>query len=150
MQTMKPRRSTGIRTRPDWVCPSCGRRFARAKQWHSCNPRSIDSHFVGKDPALRSLFDFLVQNLKKTGPLRIDAAKTSIHMVSRHHFGGVTVRSEYLRVGFLAPKQITSARIVRTETLGPNRFAHSVVIRGKEDVDAELLGWLAGAQELQS
>ena len=120
------------------------------KQWHSCKPRSIDSHFVGKDSVLRQLFDFLIRKLKKAGPLRIDAVKTSINLISRHHFGGVTVRGEYLRLGFLARKPIRSARIVHSQILGPNRVGHSVLIRGKEDVDAELLRWLTDAQDLQS
>ena len=133
-----------------WICPTCRRQFARAKQSHSCKSQRIDLHFVDKDPALRQLFDFLIRRLKKTGPLRIDAVKTSINLISRHHFGGITVRRKYLRLGFLAPKSIDSARIVQRQTLGPNRVGHSVVISGKKDIDAELLRWLAGAQRLQS
>jgi hypothetical protein len=133
-----------------WTCPTCRRRFARAKQWHSCQSRRIDSHFVDKDPALREAFDVLVRRLKKTGPLRIDAVKTSINLISRHHFGGVTVRRDYLRIGFLAPDSIDSARIVHRQRLGPNRVGHTVVIGGKEDVNAELLRWLANARRLQS
>ncbi len=133
-----------------WVCPTCRRRFARAKQWHSCKPQRIDVHFVDKDPKLRHLFDLLIHQLKKTGPLRVDAVKSSINLISRHHFGGVTVRREHLRVGFLAPQLIDSPRIAHHHTLGPNRVGHAVVISGKKDVDAELLRWLADAQRLQS
>ena len=132
-----------------WICPTCRRQFARAKQWHSCTLQCIDFHFLDKDPALRRLFSFLIGRLKKTGPLRIDAVKTSINLISRHHFGGITVRRKYLRLGFRAPRSIDSARIVHRQTLGPNRVGHAVVIRGKKDIDAELLGWLAGAQRLQ-
>ena len=138
------------RRRTGWSCPTCHRRFARSKQWHSCKPRCIDSHFAGKDPALRRLFDALIRELKKTGPIRIDAVETSINLISRHHFGGIMVRRKYLRLGFLAPKAIDSARIVRRETLGPNRVGHSVAIGDGKDIDRELLRWLADAQRLQS
>ncbi len=133
-----------------WICPACGRRFARARQWHSCKPQSIDSHFAGKDPALRDLFDHLLTNLRKTGPLRVDAVKTSINLVSRHHFGGVSVRRDHLRLGFLARAPITHPRIVRHEPLGPERVGHSVVIRDKKDIDSTLLAWLSDAQRMQS
>ena len=134
----------------DWICPTCGRQFTRAKQWHSCKARSIDAHFNGRDPVLRRLFDLLIRRLKKTGPLRIDAVQTSINLISRHHFGGIAVRRGYLRVGFLAGRRIDAARIVHRQVLGPHRVGHSVVIRNKRDIDAELLQWLAAAQRLQS
>jgi hypothetical protein len=102
-----------------WICPTCRRRFARAKQWHSCKPQPIDVHFVNRDPALRQLFEFLIRRLKKTGPLRIDAVQTSINLISRHHFGGITVRRGYLRLGFLARKRIHNPRIVHHQILGP-------------------------------
>ena len=133
-----------------WVCSTCGRRFARPKQWHSCKSQSIDAHFVDKDPALRQLFNRLIRRLKKTGPLRVDAVKTSINLISRHHFGGITVRRGYMRLGFLARTRVDSARIVRSQILGPNRVGHSVVISSKKDVDAQLLRWLVDAQHLQS
>lgn len=152
---MKPRRPRGVAKPSRWICPSCRRRFARANQWHSCKPQTIDFHFAHKDPPLRRLFDFLIHKLEKTGPLRIDAVKTSINLISRHHFGGITVRRGYLRLGFLARKPIHSARIIHRQILdrqilGPNRVGHSVVVSGKKDVDAELLQWLSDAQHLQS
>jgi hypothetical protein len=105
---------------------------------------------VRKNPALRRLFDVLVQKLEKTGPLRLDAVRTSINLISWHHFGGVTVRRDYLRLGFLARKPIKSRRIVRREVLGPTRIGHTVVIRDEKDLDAMLLKWLTEAQRLQS
>lgn len=55
-----------------------------------------------------------------------------------------------MRLGFVASTRIQSPRIVRNETLGPNRVGHSVVVRDKADIDAELLRWLSDAQHLQS
>ena len=147
---MSQRRSPSIAIQPGWICPTCHRRFARAKQWHSCKPQPVDFHFVDRDPALRRLFDFLIRKLEKTGPLRIDAVKSSINLISRHHFGGITVRRGYLRLGFLARKRIHSGRILHHESLGPNRVGHAMVISGKKDIDAELLRWLSEAQHLQS
>ena len=92
----------------------------------------------------------MIRKLQKTGPLRIDAVKTSINLISRHHFGGITVRRGYLRLGFLARTPINSARIVHRQILGPNRVGHTVIVRSKKDVDAELLEWLSAAQHLQS
>jgi len=129
-----------------WTCPQCGRAFARNKQSHSCDARSVASHFEGKDPKLAALFNDLVQKLGET---RVDAAKTSIHLVSTHAFGGVTVRRDHLRVEFLSRRVLESARIVKTEPLG-RRYAYHVIVRELSDIDKELIDWLAEAQAMQA
>jgi hypothetical protein len=147
---MKRQRESAAGTSGNWVCPVCRRRFARARQWHSCQRQTIESHFAGKDPELRRAFDVMVRRLEASGPLRTDAVKTSIHLISRHHFGGVRVQHGSLRVGFLASRPISSARIVGQQRLGPSRVEHTVVVRTGEDLDAELVGWLRSAQRLMS
>jgi hypothetical protein len=132
------------------MCPQCGRRFARPKQAHSCQVRKIDDHFRGKGPELRNVFDALCTALKRTGPLRVDAVESTINLVSTHHFGGVAVRRHHLRLGFLADRTIRDARIVRAERVGPHRISHHVALRSIDELDAQLLGWLAAAQALQS
>ena len=133
-----------------WRCPACGRRFAKSRQWHSCSSRSVDHHFRGKDTRLRRLFDLLIQRLKAAGPLRVDAVKTSVNLISSYHLGGVKVQRDGLRVGFLAESPIDDPRIVHTLRLGPRRVSHAVVIRNRDDIDAKMLAWLRDAQALQA
>ena len=133
-----------------WLCPTCHRRFANANQWHSCKKTSVESHFVGKDPQLRDLLDLLLVRLKRSGPLRIDSVKSSINLVSRHHFGGVKVRRNYLRVGFLATSAIKDSRIMHRQVVGPSRILHAIIVRSAKDLEPEVLEWLAQAQQLQA
>lgn len=105
---------------------------------------------MGKDPHLRDLLDRLLESLKRTGPLRIDSVKSSINLVSRHHFGGMKVRRNYLRVGFLATSTIKYSRIVHRQVVGPQRIGHAIILRSTEDLDAKVLQWLAQAQQLQA
>ena len=88
--------------------------------------------------------------MARFGPVRVDAVQRSINLISRHHFGGVEVRKDYLRVGFLADKPIGSKRIVRRQRLGPRRVGHTVVLTAPQDIDDQLLGWLQKAYALQS
>jgi hypothetical protein len=127
----------------------CGRRFARPKQAHSCRAHGLDEHFRGKEPKLRSIFDALREALERSGPLRVDAVKSTINLISVHHFGGVAVRRDYLRVGFVADHEIRDKRISRVERIGSRRFIHHVVIRSRQELDRQLLGWLAEAQAMQ-
>lgn len=133
-----------------WTCPDCGRKFAKRNQWHSCRVRSVDDHLEGKNPQLRRTYDVLIANLEGFGPFRVDAVQTSINFISKHHFGGIVVQNSALRVGFMAGREIESARIVRVQRLGPNRVGHSVRLRSPDDIDEELLDWLREAYILQS
>ncbi|HEX9303452.1 MAG TPA: DUF5655 domain-containing protein, partial [Thermoanaerobaculia bacterium] len=118
-----------------WQCPDCGRRFPKARQWHSCQIKKLDEHFRGRDPELRGIFDELVERLRGLGPVKVDPVKTSINLVALHHFGAVTVRGNFLRVGFLSTRRIADRRIVHIERLGPAKFGHSVVIESLADLD---------------
>lgn len=133
-----------------WKCPQCGREFAKRNQWHSCLAHSADDHFRGKDPLLRKTFDVLIARLREFGPFRVDAVKTSINLISKHHFGGLTVQKKTLRLGFILDEVIENPRVVRTQKIGPNRVGHSVKLHSPDDIDEELLNWLKRACLLQS
>ena len=133
-----------------WKCANCGRGFARRNQWHSCLARTVEHHLRGKDPRLRETYELLIARLRKLGPLRVDAVKSSINLASKYHFGGISVKRDGLRVGFLSDVVIDDERILRTQRLGPKRVGHSVMLRSARDVDDRLVGWLRKAYRLQS
>jgi uncharacterized protein DUF5655 len=133
-----------------WQCPTCRRRFSKAHQWHSCDARNLDEHFRGRDPELRGVFGELVRRLRKLGPVGVDPVKTSINLTARHHFGAVTVRGNFLRLGFLSDRRIEDRRIVHIERLGPAKFGHSVVLESVADLDDVVMDWLAEAYRLRS
>ncbi len=128
-----------------WQCPKCRRSFARKGQSHSCEATKLDEHFRGRDPHLRGIFDEIVRRLRKLGPVGVDPVKTSINLTARHHFGAVTVRGTFLRLGFLSEERIEDHRIVHIERLGPRKFGHSVVLESIADLDDVVMGWLTAA-----
>jgi hypothetical protein len=76
--------------------------------------------------------------------------KTSINLTARHHFGAVTVRGNFLRLGFLSDHRIEDRRIVHVERLGPAKFGHSVVLESIGDLDRVVMDWLAEAYRLRA
>jgi hypothetical protein len=145
-----PKASQSKPSRPGWECPTCRRRFAKERQWHSCETKRLDEHFRGRDPELRGVFDELVRRLRKLGPVEVDPVKTSINLTARHHFGAVTVRGNFLRLGFLSDHRIEDRRIVHVERLGPAKFGHSVVLESIGDLDRVVMDWLAAAYDFRS
>ena len=51
-----------------WTCPRCGHQFVSRNIWHSCGRYDLADHFVDKDPALRPIFDRLVDITNRCGP----------------------------------------------------------------------------------
>ena len=133
-----------------WKCPDCGRNFVKKNQAHSCRAHTIDHHFRGKNPQRRQTYELLLARLREFGPLRVDAVQSSINLVSKYHFGGVSVRKNHLRLGFLSDGVIDDERVIKRQRQGPNKVSHWVVLRSPGDVDPKLMGWLRKAYILQS
>ena len=133
-----------------WRCPRCRRKFTKRNQAHSCLVHTVAQHFRGKDPRLRRIYELLISRLRRVGGLRIDAVKSSINLVSKYHFGGVSVRKNSLRVGFLSDERIEDERILAALRVGPAKVAHWVRLLSSRDIDAQLLHWLKKAYLLQS
>ena len=132
-----------------WQCPTCRRKFAKQKQWHSCRPVSIEVHFTNKPAEVRRLFDALLAKLRSFGHFRVDAVPSSVNLVAKHHFGGVRVLGDGLRIGFIPSHAIDSPRM-RVARITSTSYGHSVKVTRKEDVDRELIGWLREAHTRSS
>ena len=110
----------------------------------------VGEHFRGTSPRLRETYDALMARVRQFGPVRTDAVKTSINLVSKYHFAAIRVRRDHLRIGFLSDAAIEDERIVRTERVGPRRVGYVVRLRTRTDVDDQLLAWLKRSYALQS
>jgi hypothetical protein len=111
---------------------------------------SVDDHFAGKDPSVRSLYDGVVAVVRKLGPVREEAKKTSIHLVRKTALAGVQVRKAHLVLTVKADHPLDSPRVHRVETISARRVYHDVRLAAPGEIDAELRGWLADAYELSA
>ena len=60
------------------------------------DPFSIASHFLDRAQAVKAIYDRLVQETRKFGPVIEEPKKTSIHLVNKTAFAGVATRKTYL------------------------------------------------------
>lgn len=133
-----------------WKCPSCKREFKNRNQSHSCNSVTLESHFKNKEYA-KELFTYLTRELEtKVGPLKIETPACCIHLVSNFTFGAVWALKDRIRVDFRTDFVIESKRIWKVIKLSANRYLYYFEIKEKEDVDAELLGWIKKAYYLNT
>ena len=103
---------------------------------------SMDSHFSGKEPSVRAMYDHLLLALRKFGKVVEEPKKTSIHLVNVTAFAGVQTRATYILLNIKADHKIDSPRIHKAEQVSARRFHHRVKISSLGEIDNELIGWL--------
>ena len=103
---------------------------------------SMDSHFSGKEPSVRKMYDRLLSALREFGKVIEEPKKTSIHLVNVSAFAGVQTRGTYILLNIKADHKIESPRIHKGEQISAKRFHHRVKISSVSEIDKELLGWL--------
>ena len=111
---------------------------------------SVASHFAGREPAIRKIYDRLLLVSGKLGPVREDPKKTSIHLVNKTAFAGVVTRKNAIILTLKSDREIASPRIHKSQQTSASRFHHEVRLTSPADVDAELTGWLKAAYELSA
>ena len=79
-------------------------------------------------PAQRAIYEQLLSAARSIGPFREDPKKTSIHLVRKSAFAGVTTRKEALLVTIKAGNDIRSRRIVKHQRVSANQ---RLVARGR-------------------
>ena len=111
---------------------------------------TVKSHFEGKDKSVRSIYDRLLQKVRQFGRVSEEPKKTSIHLVNRTAFAGVTMRKSAIILTVKSDRKLSSPRIHKSERASANRFHHEVKLSGPADVDAELIKWLKDGYELSA
>ena len=79
-----------------WPCPDCRRQFASRNQSHACARYTLASHFAGKPPRVRAIFDRLLALAKKNGPVIVLPEKTRIAFQVRMSFAAFVIRRNWV------------------------------------------------------
>jgi hypothetical protein len=106
------------------------------------NGFSVKSHFVGKDPVVRQIYDALLKHSRRFGPVIEDPKKTSIHLVHKSAFAGVATRKSAIVLTLKSDHDLDSPRIHKSEQASARRFHHEVKLTSPAEVDGELVRWL--------
>lgn len=111
---------------------------------------TVDSHFVGKEPVVRQIYDCLVSKLSEIGAVHVDPKKTSIHLNHTSALAGVATRKSYLLLNIKSAHKIDSPRFHKAERLSASRYHQEIKLAQVADVDDELIGWLRVAYALSA
>jgi hypothetical protein len=123
--------------RPLWRCPDCGRQFANRNQSHFCGRHDLESHFAGKPPEIRGLFEAVVAAIERLGPVIVLPEKTRIAFQTRMSFAQVTPRMKWLDGHFVLARRLEHPRFRKIETISARNHVHHFRLTKLPDIDAE-------------
>jgi hypothetical protein len=109
---------------------------------------ALDALFAGKEPNVRETYDRLIELLQRLGPVHVEPKKTSIHLVNRTGFAGVHTRKSAMILEIKSERAIDSPRVEKSDRVSANRFHNAVRLSSSDEVDDELLEWLAEGYRL--
>jgi hypothetical protein len=128
-----------------WRCPNCRRQFANRNQSHACRRSTLGSHFAGKPPKVRVIFDKLRALAKKNGPLTVLPEKTRIAFHVRMSFAAFVIRRNWVDGHVVLARRLENPRFRRIESFSPRNHLHAFRFENLEEIDAEVAAWLAEA-----
>lgn len=128
-----------------WKCPRCKRYFPSKQNNHSCVSFPVTSHFTGKTPAVKRLFESLRRRVTSLGRVKVGSVRTEIFFQNRFHFAACQVRARHLVLFFAVPRLLKSPRFKTHIQVGRGKFLYTARIASPGDVDGELVGLLREA-----
>ena len=109
---------------------------------------SVAAHFADRDPVVQRIYDRLLAEAKRFGPVTEEPKKTSIHLVGSTAFAGIATQRKAVILTLRLTHDVRSTRVRRHEQASANRWHLELKLEQPSDVDAELAGWLREAYDL--
>jgi hypothetical protein len=110
------------------------------------DPWTVERHMDSMAPAVRALYDRLVEIVTACGPFTYSVSKTAITFKgARRGFAGTRPRRTYLAGYFDVTRQIDDGRITRVTSYTSRLFVHAWRVDEVEQMDDEFAGWIAEA-----
>ena len=109
---------------------------------------TLAQHFDNKEPVVKSIYDRILKESRKFGKVIEEPKKTSIHLVNKSAFAGVSTRKNALILNIKSAAPIKDVRIKKSEQVSASRFHQEVKLVSPEEVDSTLIAWLKDAYTL--
>lgn len=137
--------------KPLWACPACGRAFANANQSHACGRYDLESHFAGKPPLVRDIYEAFLAMLEENGPMTVLPEKTRIAFQVRMSFAQLTVRRHWVLGHLVLARRVDAPLFTKVETISPRNHVHHFRLNAPADVaglrDVAREAYAVGRQE---
>jgi hypothetical protein len=131
---------------PAWICPECGRRFARARQGHECAPAlPLEEYLATGPPFERAVVQAVLEHLSRVGEVHVEPLSVGIFLKRAQTFAQLRPMTKWVALSFALPRRVEHPRIVRKPVAYSGRYHIVANIRSPDDLDEQILGWLTEA-----
>ena len=128
-----------------WQCPACQRQFANRNQSHSCGRHDLKSHFQGKSPGVRRLYQLLLTRVRQCGPVLILPEKTRIAFQVRMSFAAIHIQSSKIIGHLVLAHRHDQPCFHRIDSISPHNHVHHFRLEKPEDLNAALCRFIEKA-----
>jgi Domain of unknown function (DUF5655) len=129
-----------------WECPKCRRRFNRVRQSHECAPAmTLDEYFSTGPGREQPIFEAVMRHLDPVGPVHVEPVSVGIFLKRARSFAELRPKLQWVALSFSLPRPVQHPAITRKVQLYHGRYYHVANLRGPEDLDDALRGWLTEA-----
>jgi Domain of unknown function (DUF5655) len=128
-----------------WRCPKCGRRFANKNQSHFCSDVQLESHFEGKPPETRRLYEAFLAAVRSHGPVLVLPEKTRIAFQVRISFAALMTRRGYLRGHLVLAERRESPCFCKIESISPRNHVHAFELRDTVQLQGDMGNYIGEA-----
>jgi len=103
---------------------------------------------IQSDSHTKEIYAKLIDEITTLGKFDVEPKKTSLHISNGRAFLGVHPRSNGLLLNIVLDSPLTSGRVKKVEQVSKNRFHNEILVTKTEEIDSELLGFIAKAYSL--
>ena len=129
-----------------WTCPECRRRFGITRQGHECAPAlTLGEYFSTGPPHERPVFDAVHAHLATLGDVYVEPVSVGIFFKWGRTFAQLRPMTRWVALSLVLPRVVGDRRIARKVQSQGRRHHHVVNLRGPDDVDDVVKGWLTEA-----
>ena len=129
-----------------WVCPKCGRRFAKVNQGHKCEIWTLNDHLAGKPEMSIQLFERFIELVEACGAFEYSITKGNIGLRgTKRIFAGVMPNDKGLSGYLDIDRAIDDARFRNVSPYTKRLFVHHFTLTTADQLDQAFAGWIQEA-----
>jgi len=126
----------------NWMCPNCGRNFARKNQSHSCELFSIKKHHFKKGtPLIIQLYNRFISIFQIFEPILIESLKNIIAIKKNSQFLTIQIQKMALKIIFRSHTLFLSPRLTSIVNQDQMHY-YQFKIQKMDEIDEELTNWM--------
>jgi hypothetical protein len=107
---------------------------------------TLEEYFAADGPPFeRPIFDAVHEHLATLGPLHLEPVSVGLFFKRSRTFAELRPMTRWMTLSFILSRAVEDPRISRRVAVSGNRVWHVTKLRGVDDVDDQVRGWLTDA-----